>query len=138
MTYRRLFHILLIGSTIMLAAVWRVSFITGVGWQTGASKVPLMLEVNFIHASVELTVHSMPSYGWYLDFWSAPVAEFAPGEKPELTGVFEWIDLSSRVLPYGTTHAIYRLTFPMWVLYLLFVSSALAFCRVMERRARKT
>ncbi|RYD21754.1 MAG: hypothetical protein EOP88_10260 [Verrucomicrobiaceae bacterium] len=135
MTYRRLFLCLLIGGTLVLTGVWWGSFKTRMCLVIESPKPPLMHQVLVVQADVELTVYSLPASGWYLHFWSDPAAESVPGGKPDLMGGFEWIDRSSDKAPYGTVHALYRLRFPMWVPYLLFIALAWGFCRVMERRA---
>lgn len=140
MTYRRLFHILLIGSTILLAAAWWGSFTTGVGLQMNAPNPPFTISADLVRANVRLYAATLPvpPSNWSMDIGPYPASDYPEDAEENLMGDFGWFMHSTSGIqldPLGPHATSGFLQVPVWAPYLLFIASAWGFCRVMERRS---
>lgn len=136
MTYRRLFHMLMIGSSLVLAMVWWGSFRQLTATSIDSQIPPMHLGVHLVHATLFLDYSSEPPLGLDFFFDSGPPLQLAPDLPPRLMGNFYRSEGFSQSSP-GPCYPFYMWGVPVWVPYLLFIASAWGFCRMMERRAQR-
>lgn len=137
MTYRRLFHILLIGSTFVLAVVWWGSFRQLTVASINSSMPRMYLGFSLVHATLFLDYSPEPDPGLDFHFDSGPPGQLAPDLPPRLMGNFYRLEGLSQTPP-GPWYTVYMWGVPVWVPYLVFIAVAWGCCRVMEKRGHKT
>ena len=128
MTYHRLFHILLVGSTLVLAVVWWSSLRH---YRTVAFPVGDMMEIGLASGTISL-FHAPPSGpNHFVKFSSVPIASRNMTDRQ-----------GHPLSPVGRFHLseirllrIFHVEFPVWVPYLVFIASAFALTRHMEKRS---
>lgn len=132
MTYRRLFHYLLVGSTILLAGLWWMSLRnrSEFGFAAGTSIYYGILD----SATISLEYHPAR---WWVDRFGA---EFSPntandGYRADGFGIAGESDMGWFNSGFPGAIPYWHLDIPIWVPYLLFMGSAHAFCRAMEKRS---
>lgn len=138
MTYRRLFHILLIGSTILLVALWWLSIF----WQSYAelsSRTAGCLVTGVLYCgTMELKIVD----GNTNDVTFRGGSEWRPewvGEpslRPSPWGNFDLGQRKRHGFRIGGP-SVYHLSFPLWTAYLLFVGGTWVLMRLMERRTTR-
>lgn len=133
MTYRRLFHILLIGSTLALAVAWWGSLRKSLFVSMDSPMPPFSAQGYLSHSTINGAVNFSQVSRWNVSLDHGPPHEFGPPPKSRLTGKFYWSEFSWDD-PSDPHDVTYGFGFPVWAPYLLFVASAWGFCRVMERR----
>ncbi len=131
MTYRRLFLILLAGSTILLTAVWWQSFFWASHAKLSSRTADGQITGHLFYGTVTLGI---------VENDSNPQT-FMAGLQP--SSAMDWAS-GTPLSPWGSfdlgkdhfgTGQVYYLGFPLWAAYLLFTGSAWAALRVMEKRA---
>lgn len=136
MTYRRLFHYLLVGSTILLAGLWWMSlrYYAGILWVPSSHRNGAVVG-TFTRASVAIShaPHLKSVSGITTAFYAIPLPGGPIGETAGPLGRFH----VGEGTPPGFTPGVRAnvVEAPIWFPYLLFVGSAYAFTRFLEKRS---
>ncbi|RYD40774.1 MAG: hypothetical protein EOP85_13700 [Verrucomicrobiaceae bacterium] len=129
MTYRRLFHRLLLASVLALFGAWWFSLRT----ESGISAVvqPVHCNITLANAVIDFSYYS-PTM-WKTDRISCTLDEPGPFPYQPLKALirFRHVRHSDYFGSEGST-----LTIPIWVPWLLFNMAAFLFCFLMEKRSR--
>lgn len=120
MSYRRLFHLLLIGSTLALAGLWWQSFRS---WYSFVGSTPFAYSVNVASATASIA-WDPDELTWFPVQTRLIPARKTPRKLSDFMGKFN----------FRADH-VYHVAFPVWLPWLLFVTGGYVFVRVMERRS---